>query len=473
MLEAAMGLPARRIQQQISLLGTLYRLADVAAVAGGLAAAAQVAGNPLSELVLAGAFAIFVHSLVGELGGMYQSWRGVSGDREAFATLGTWCVTAGLLGGLGVASGELVSFSRLLIGVWFLTTALLLILAHGLLRAAQRSLWLRGLHTRNCAIVGITDLGIQLAQNILSTPELGLKVAGYYDDRPAERSPQLPPGLKQRIGDVADLLADAKAGFIDRIYITFPMRAEDRIRGVLEQLADTTASVYIVPDFFVFQMLHSRWTDIGGLPAVSVFENPLYGVDGLVKRLFDFIVAGLLLVLLAVPLTLVAIAIKLTSQGPVFFRQRRYGLDGREINVWKFRSMTVCENGHTVTQATQCDSRVTALGAILRRTSIDELPQLFNVLGGSMSLVGPRPHAAAHNEQYRKMIAGYMLRHKVKPGITGLAQVRGWRGETDTLEKMQRRVDCDHEYIREWSLWLDIKILFQTAFVVLRRQNAY
>jgi putative colanic acid biosynthesis UDP-glucose lipid carrier transferase len=209
------------------------------------------------------------------------------------------------------------------------------------------------------------------------------------------------------------------------------------------------------------------------LPAVSVFENPLYGVDGLAKRIFDFVVASCLLMVLAVPLLLVAIAIKLTSRGPVFFRQRRYGLDGREIQVWKFRSMTVCEDGGVVTQAKKEDSRVTRLGAVLRKASIDELPQLFNVIGGSMSLVGPRPHAAAHNEQYRKMIEGYMLRHKVKPGITGLAQVRGWRGETDTLEKMQRRVECDHEYIREWSLWLDVTILFKTAFVVLKRQNAY
>jgi putative colanic acid biosynthesis UDP-glucose lipid carrier transferase len=251
------------------------------------------------------------------------------------------------------------------------------------------------------------------------------------------------------------------------------MRAEDRIRGVLSKLADSTASVYIVPDFFVFQLLHSRWTDIGGLPAVSVFENPLYGVDGLTKRLFDFVTASLLLVALSPLLVAVAVAIKLTNRGPVFFRQRRYGLDGNEILVWKFRSMTVCEDGGTVTQATKQDSRVTPLGAILRRTSIDELPQLFNVIGGSMSLVGPRPHAAAHNEEYRQMIEGYMLRHKIKPGITGLAQVRGWRGETDTLEKMQRRVECDHEYIREWSLWLDIRILFRTIFVVLKRDNAY
>lgn len=181
----------------------------------------------------------------------------------------------------------------------------------------------------------------------------------------------------------------------------------------------------------------------------------------------------LALTVAAIPMMVVALLVKLTSPGPVFFRQRRYGLDGREILVWKFRSMRVCENGNRVVQATRNDQRVTAIGGILRRSSLDELPQLFNVLAGSMSLVGPRPHASAHNEEYRTIIQGYMLRHKVKPGITGLAQVCGWRGETDTLDKMQRRIECDHRYIREWSLWLDVKILFRTIFVVFARQNAY
>jgi putative colanic acid biosynthesis UDP-glucose lipid carrier transferase len=468
-----MGLPARRIHQQISILGSLYRLADAASVAAGLGLAVWVAGTAQADYLLAGAAAIIVHYVVAELGGMYRSWRGVSANREAFAALSAWLVAFAIILSVGFASDRLIGMPRVLLGIWLLGTALFLILSHGLLRTGQKSFWLRGLNTKGCAIVGVTELGIQLADNLTQMPELGLRLAGYYDDRPPERSAELPAGIRQRIGNIDDLVADARAGFIDRIYITFPMRAEERIRGVLSKLADTTASVYIVPDFFVFQMLHSRWTDIGGLPAVSVFENPLYGVDGIVKRVFDLVVASLLLVVLALPLILVALAIKLTSRGPVLFRQRRYGLDGREIFVWKFRTMTVCEDGNRVVQASKQDSRVTRLGAVLRRTSIDELPQLFNVVGGTMSLVGPRPHAAAHNEQYRKMIEGYMLRHKVKPGITGLAQVRGWRGETDTLEKMQRRVECDHEYIREWSLWLDVKILFRTAFVVLKRQNAY
>jgi putative colanic acid biosynthesis UDP-glucose lipid carrier transferase len=251
------------------------------------------------------------------------------------------------------------------------------------------------------------------------------------------------------------------------------MRAEERIRTVLARLGDTTASVYIVPDFFVFQLLHARWTNVNGLPAVSVFENPLCGVSGLAKRAADLVFGSLILALAAVPMFAIGVAIKLTSYGPVFFRQRRYGLDGREILVWKFRTMTCCDDGASMRQATRDDSRITGVGRLLRRTSLDELPQLFNVVAGSMSLVGPRPHATAHNEQYRSLIDGYMLRHKVKPGITGLAQVSGYRGETETLDKMERRVACDHQYIREWSLWMDAKILVKTLGVVLKQRNAY
>jgi putative colanic acid biosynthesis UDP-glucose lipid carrier transferase len=251
------------------------------------------------------------------------------------------------------------------------------------------------------------------------------------------------------------------------------MRAEDRIRDVLAKLADTTASVYIVPDFFVFELLHARWTNVNGLPAVSVFENPLHGFRAVAKRTADLVFGSLLLAAAAVPMAIISVAIKATSRGPVFFRQKRYGLDGRQILVWKFRSMKCCDNGTSVRQATKDDDRVTSVGRILRRTSLDELPQLFNVVEGAMSLVGPRPHANAHNEQYRSLIDGYMLRHKVKPGITGLAQVSGHRGETETLEKMEKRVACDHQYIREWSFWMDLKILAKTAGVVLKQGNAY
>ena len=251
------------------------------------------------------------------------------------------------------------------------------------------------------------------------------------------------------------------------------MRAESRIQSIVAQLADTTASVYIVPDLFTFQLLHSRWMDFNGVPVVSVYENPLYGVDGILKRTTDIVLAVCALLFLGLPMLLIALAVKLTSSGPILFKQIRYGLDGRQILVWKFRSMTVCENGDTVKQAKRNDSRLTPIGGFLRKTSLDELPQLINVLVGSMSLVGPRPHAMAHNEFYRSQIDGYMLRHKVKPGITGLAQVCGYRGETETIDKMEKRVLFDHKYIREWSIWLDIKIILRTFLVVFSRQNAY
>jgi len=251
------------------------------------------------------------------------------------------------------------------------------------------------------------------------------------------------------------------------------MRAEQRIRDVLNRFSDTTASVYIVPDFFVFELLHSRWNNILGVPVVSVFENPFYGVDGMLKRAFDLLVGTCCLVLAAIPMLTIAILVRFSSPGPIFFRQKRYGLDGREIRVWKFRTMRVCEDGPNVVQAVRHDPRVTPIGRFLRRTSLDELPQLFNVMAGNMSLVGPRPHAQAHNEQFRGQIQGYMLRHKVRPGITGLAQVHGWRGETDTLFKMEKRVEYDHKYIREWSLWLDLRILVQTIAVVFSGRNAH
>jgi putative colanic acid biosynthesis UDP-glucose lipid carrier transferase len=223
----------------------------------------------------------------------------------------------------------------------------------------------------------------------------------------------------------------------------------------------------------MFDLLHASWGNVGDLPVVSISETPFYGVDGFVKRVEDIILSGLFLLLVAIPMIFIAIGVKLSSSGPIIFRQHRYGLRGNEIDVWKFRTMTVSENNDKVVQAKKSDPRVTRFGAFLRRTSLDELPQLINVLQGKMSLVGPRPHAVAHNEQYRKQVDRYMLRHKVKPGITGLAQVNGWRGETDTLDKMQKRIEFDLAYIQNWSLFLDLKIIYQTMFKVFYDKNAY
>jgi putative colanic acid biosynthesis UDP-glucose lipid carrier transferase len=331
----------------------------------------------------------------------------------------------------------------------------------------------RGYNTRFAAIVGMTELGAQLAAQMNGISSLGLRVYGFYDDRDEERCHPIPPELVTRGGTLADLVDAAKAGDVDLIYIAFPLRAEPRINQLLRELSDTTATVYLAADFYVYDLLHARWVTLGAVPTMSMHETPFYGVDGWLKRLEDIVIASVVLVVIAIPMAIIGLGVKLTSPGPVLFRQRRYGLNGEVIDVIKFRSMTVTEDGEHIRQATKEDSRITKFGAFLRRTNLDELPQFLNVLEGSMSIVGPRPHAVAHNELYRKKIRGYMLRHKVKPGITGWAQVNGWRGETDTLEKMERRVEHDLDYIRNWSLLWDLQIIFMTVFKSDARRNAY
>lgn len=476
------------IRQHDSTLHSIHRVLDAVVVVATLLAALQAtpvgfeAGHTLiNEWLLISAAAVLVLHVAAEVTGLYRSWRGDRLRREVTCIFITWAYVIATLLGLGLVTHYNVRFAYETKVAWILGAPLAMAVVRVALRTAQRVLRRHGLNTRRVAVCGANRLGVQLARNLQSSPSYGLNVVGFYDDRlpgaadagQQQRTARLPADLDTQRGTLEDLVAAARRGELDTVYITFPMRAEGRIRDVLTRLADTTASVYIVPDFFVFELLHARWTNIDGLPAVSVHENPLYGVDGLMKRAADLAGAASLLAVLAVPMSLIALAIKATSRGPVFFRQKRYGLDGREILVWKFRSMRVQDNGPVVRQATKHDDRITPLGRVLRRTSLDELPQLFNVIEGTMSLVGPRPHATAHNEQYRSLIEGYMLRHKVKPGITGLAQVMGFRGETETLDKMQGRVRYDHQYIREWSLWMDLKILFRTVGVVLKQENAY
>jgi putative colanic acid biosynthesis UDP-glucose lipid carrier transferase len=443
-----------------------------------------------------GTVAVVLFLLAGQLTGLHRRQEAGSPDVEMSDVVATWTITVLVLGLLAFATRYGQYFARSLMFAWMLLAPSLIGLTRMCLRIVQGGLLRQGIGVRRVAIAGRNDLGRQTAANIQQDLSLGFSVVGIYDDRAIPRPESRARGPKTEdhlaaasagsapaeseafaseplAGSLADLVAASREGQIDTILITLPMRAEERIRYLLDQLSDSTVSVYIVPDFFVFELLHSRWASLGGLPAVSVFETPLFGVDGVAKRLADLVLASAAIAVAAVPMLAIAAAVKLTSPGPVFFRQRRYGLDGREIRVWKFRSMRACDDGPVVRQASQGDPRVTPVGRILRRTSLDELPQLFNVLDGSMSLVGPRPHATAHNEEYRTLIHGYMLRHKVKPGITGLAQVNGCRGETDTIDKMKRRIEWDHRYIRNWSLWLDLKILARTLVVAWRQPEAY
>jgi putative colanic acid biosynthesis UDP-glucose lipid carrier transferase len=469
---------SRRITQHASLLAVILRALDAASILGGAYLASVLVDAQFGPSARAAALsAAALYFLVAEITGLYRSWHGVTADRELLCGVLTWAgvVPTMLVAGyafnlLDASEAELTRRGALL---WFMLAPLCIVAARSALRLYQRRQRRKGKNVRGLAIVGCTEIGFQLARNIERSPWSGLRTVGFFDDRPADRRDVMPNDVGACVGNIDDLVQQARDGKVHMIYLTLPLRAENRIKSVLRRLADTTASVYLVPDFYVYELLHSRWINVGGLPAVSVFENPFYGVDGMVKRVLDIVFGTIALAVAAIPMLCVAIAVKLSSPGPIFFKQKRYGLGGQPIDVWKFRSMRVCENGEKVTQATKGDPRVTRVGAFIRKTSLDELPQLFNVLEGTMSLVGPRPHANAHNEHYRKQIQGYMLRHKVKPGITGLAQVSGWRGETDTLDKMQKRIECDHQYIRDWSPWLDVKILFRTVFTVLSKQNAY
>ncbi|HEX2648839.1 MAG TPA: undecaprenyl-phosphate glucose phosphotransferase [Burkholderiales bacterium] len=382
-----------------------------------------------------------------------------------------WLAVAGLLLMLGWATQTLDVFDQGAILAWLVATPFALIGAHRLAPLLLARLLWSGRAQRTAVIAGANEVGHRLAERIRAEPLLGVRVAGFFDDRDTHRTGPIGPG--EDLGALSRLAEYVKQKRIDIIYIALPMASQPRVRRLLEELHDTTASIYFVPDVMLFDLIQARVDAIGGLPVLAVCESPFYGWNAVVKRASDLVLASLVL-LFAGPLMLaIAALIRLESPGPALFRQRRYGLDGREIVVYKFRSMTVLEDGAVIRQATRDDKRVTRLGAFLRASSLDELPQFLNVLQGRMSVVGPRPHAIAHNEMYRKRIRGYMIRHKVRPGITGLAQVNGLRGETDTLEKMEARIEQDLAYLRNWSLLLDLKIVALTVLVVLGRRNAY
>ena len=413
--------------------------------------------------------------IIAQSSDLYRSRRGASLQHESVRLWIAWLSVILVLLFIAYATRTSADYSRGVILTWFIVTPVVLTVWRGGLHYMLGALREHGFNTRRVAIVGARELGADFARTILGSPWMGLLPIGFYDDRtPAGARPLVNEPVKV-IGDLNALINHARAGKIDSIYITLPMRAEERIKSLLAQLADTTVSVHLVPDFFIYNLMNASWSNLGDLPVVSIYESPFFGVDGWIKRLEDIMLASIILVIIAIPMALIAIGIKLSSPspGPIIFRQYRYGLRGNRIEVWKFRTMTACENGDDVTQATRHDYRITVFGAFLRRTSLDELPQFINVLQGRMSIVWPRPHAVIHNEQYRKLISGYMLRHKVKPGITGLAQVNGWRGETDTLDKMKRRVEFDLAYIRNWSLFLDLKIIFMTLLRGFGGKSAY
>ena len=412
----------------------------------------------------------FVASQVFEDSALFRSCARGERWRDLTSILTSWAIVVGITLFVAFAAKISQEFSRIVMVSWFASTPVVLFAAHRAARIWVRRMRLQG-NLRNVVVVGATDLALRLTNRIEDDPCLMMHVDGFFEDRETDR---LPADALPRLLGTLEAVADyVKKHNIHVVYITLPMNRLPRMLALIEALHDTTVSIYFVPDVFLFDLIQARIDNIAGVPVIGVRESPMVHINSFNKRALDIVLTLIILPLISPLLLIVAIGVKLSSRGPVIFRQRRYGLEGEEIYVYKFRSMTVREDGVDVRQATRHDARITRFGAFIRKTSIDELPQFINVLQGRMSIVGPRPHAVAHNELYRQQISGYMIRHKVKPGITGWAQVNGLRGETDVVEKMEKRVQFDLAYLRNWSISFDLRIILSTIRVLIKGDNAY
>lgn len=457
----------RRSKPNASLISIVQRFTDISIIFVGLYASCLINNKYFGyNQILVCLIVLSAFQMIGGISDFYRSWRGVKLSVELSLVLKNW--TLSLLLSMGITTySEVLGLSFKIMLEWYFFVCLGVVICRMSIRAGARFIRTLGYNTRRIAIAGSMPVAINLAKSFIDEPWLGFVVVGIYDNKIVKNNE-----IEYK-GDFNKLIVDAKAGELDRIYLAMSMSDEIEMRELIRNLTNTTCSVILIPDIFTFNILQSRTEEVNGVPVVPLFDTPINGINMVFKRLEDIFLSLLIIILISPILLVIAVAVKVSSPGPVIFKQKRYGMDGKAIKVWKFRSMTVMENDTLVKQATKNDVRVTKVGSFLRKTSLDELPQFFNVLSGKMSIVGPRPHAVAHNEQYRNIIEGYMLRHKVKPGITGWAQINGWRGETDTIDKMEKRIEYDLEYIREWSIWLDLKIILLTVFKGFINKSAY
>ncbi|KAF1700357.1 undecaprenyl-phosphate glucose phosphotransferase [Pseudoxanthomonas suwonensis] len=465
--------PERTASKFTAATGVVRRAADPLMLVGGALLAYRIRygsfrmdTDHISLTVLTTLFGLLVFGS----SSLYRSWRGRGITTELVTLSLCWSlIFAGMLFYATVVQlvGEL---SRLWLGAWAgisLGGAAAVRLG---LRGCAAWVRARGMDLRTAVIVGGNPDAQRIVEAMRRNPWMGIKVVGWFAtsaDRCALH------GIRP-MGRVDRLAEFVESRHIDQVWIALPMREQGQIAYVLRQLDHSTADIKLLPDLFGLQLLNHSVEQIGGLPVLNLRSSPLDGPAHLIKATMDKVLASLILIMISPLMIAIAIGVKLSSPGPIFFRQLRNGLGGKPIEVWKFRSMRVHQEAEgQVTQASKGDSRVTPFGAFLRRTSLDELPQFINVLQGSMSIVGPRPHAIAHNEQYKTLVDRYMQRHRVKPGITGWAQINGLRGETDTVEKMARRVEYDLYYMQNWSPWFDLRIILLTVFKGFVNKNAY
>jgi Undecaprenyl-phosphate glucose phosphotransferase len=419
--------------------------------------------------------ALFFAGTLFHWNGLYRLQGLTAGHLKLGKLAGSWSIVVlGLIvaGFLFKVSSD---FSRVWLFIWFAAALGAMAATRGALCLAGRRWVAQGRLTRNVAIVGGGEHGDRLISALGKAGDEGLNVIGFFDDRNDRCATQL--GGIPKVGTVDDLITYARYNRVDQIIVALPWAAEQRVLQIFRKLRSLPVDIRLAPDLVGFRLSHSGYSHVGGVPVLNVFQKPITDWHAVIKAVEDRVLAALLLLFLAPLFLVVAAAIKLDSRGPVFFRQKRYGFNNHLIGVFKFRSMRHDMRDEKAEKlVTKNDPRVTRVGAFLRKTSIDELPQLINVLLGEMSIVGPRPHALsakAADRLYEEVVAEYAARHRVKPGITGWAQVKGWRGETDTVEKIQKRVEHDLYYIENWSLGFDLRILILTFFAVLKPENAY
>lgn len=446
----------------LSLQGAIYALV----VAGTLPLVLFIKGEPFDVSyqalsLIAALLAFFALRRFDPI----VSWQPGKGQSIGMRVMFAWaCIAAAVLLFTQLTDfGQL--YSRQVLMWWFLAVPLCLLLLHVIARYGLRKL-MPQIEKRRSAVILFANDSARLLGARLQTSD-AVNLLGYFDDRDEERTGGGIPGVTL-LGTARNAAQYVREHDVEVVFVVLPDSGARRAMSVIDELGDTTASLYYVPDFFMFSLLKAQVGELEGVPVLQVAESPFYGVDGLLKQIFDFCFAAFALVLISPVLLAVAIAIKCSSPGPVFFQQKRYGLNGKRFWVYKFRSMVVDAPDADQRQATRDDDRITPIGRFIRKTSLDELPQFLNVLKGEMSVVGPRPHTVAHNEHYRKAVRRYMLRHKVKPGVTGWAQVNGLRGETANIERMEERIRLDLDYIRSWSPWLDLKIIVMTVWMMVR-----
>jgi len=449
------------------------RVIDAFWIFAGLFVVMEYRGGWNSDSAWLALLATSLFALISQLNNLYRSWRVAPLHDELSVIWRSWFSTLLIVVLVLYVFNDLFQLDKTVVLLWLIVTPMLLFATRVVARLGLSLGRRSGRNFRTAAVVGMNEIGHRVADRILFNRWMGVRLIGYFDERALNHERLTVGGPVPLLGNMDDLVDRAGAGEIDIVYIALPMRAETRIKELIERLTDTMVSVYFVTDFAVFDFLHAQWETLSEMPVLRVIDSPFNGFNGFSKRLQDICLSSLSLLILGIPMLIIAVAIRVTSPGPAIYRQLRHGLDGHEFSIYKFRTMTAEAITTHYKQAERDDPRVTRLGAFLRRTSLDELPQLINVLQGRMSMVGPRPHPLQLNDDHATLIQRFILRHKVRPGITGWAQINGLRGETETVDKMRSRVEYDLEYINNWSFWFDFRILILTVIRVWRDRNAF